>query len=110
MLLSLDFLSRILFRLLVNIVAVLLQLLFIVIFLKFGSGRIPVRLYVRSVGEEIVEIEDAPIIDSWDKISYINRPFEIYKEEGVCFFLLSLSCFFLFLFLRRKQYVPLIQL
>ncbi|KAJ4740275.1 Autophagy protein 5 [Rhynchospora pubera] len=45
-------------------------------------SRIPVRLYVRSVGEEIVDIEDAPIIDSWDKISYINRPFEIYKEEG----------------------------
>jgi hypothetical protein len=37
-----------------------------------------------------MEIEDAPIIDSWDKISYINRPFEICKGEGVFFFLPSL--------------------
>ncbi|XP_078178081.1 autophagy protein Apg5 family [Carex rostrata] len=44
--------------------------------------RIPVRLYIRSVGKEIAEVEDAPIVDSWDKISYINRPFEMYKEEG----------------------------
>ncbi|ONK74150.1 uncharacterized protein A4U43_C03F3280 [Asparagus officinalis] len=38
--------------------------------------RIPVQLYVRSVGEEIEDIEDASAMDSWDKISYINRPVE----------------------------------
>ncbi|ONK64231.1 uncharacterized protein A4U43_C07F23490 [Asparagus officinalis] len=46
------------------------------------SCRIPVRLYVRSVGEEIEDIEDASAMDSWDKFSYINRPVEVHKDEG----------------------------
>nr|CAD1840787.1 unnamed protein product [Ananas comosus var. bracteatus] len=50
-----------------------------------GSGkpcRTPVRLYVRNIGDDLDDLEDAPIIDSWERISYINRPFEIHKEEG----------------------------
>ncbi|XP_031281803.1 autophagy protein 5 isoform X3 [Pistacia vera] len=49
------------------------------------SGRIPVRLYVWSVNEDFHDLEDAPKIDSWDKISFINRPAEIHTEEGKCF-------------------------
>uniref|UniRef100_A0A5B6ZTT2 Autophagy protein 5 n=1 Tax=Davidia involucrata TaxID=16924 RepID=A0A5B6ZTT2_DAVIN len=52
------------------------------------TGRIPVRLYVWSVNEDFDDIEDAPHIDSWDKISYINRPVEIHGE-GKCFTLLD---------------------
>lgn len=47
---------------------------------QHSSGRIPVRLYIRSINEDIDDLEDAPTIDSWDKISYINRPFEIQGE------------------------------
>lgn len=50
--------------------------------LNLSSGRIPVRLYVRSIGEDIEDIEDASAMDSWDRISYINRPVEIQWEEG----------------------------
>jgi len=45
-------------------------------------GRIPVRLYLWTVNEEFDDFEDAPQIDNWDKVSYINRPVEIYKEDG----------------------------
>ncbi|KAK9284648.1 hypothetical protein L1049_023824 [Liquidambar formosana] len=44
------------------------------------TDRIPVRLYVWSVSEDFDDFEDAPQIDSWDKISYINRPVEIHRE------------------------------
>ncbi|KAG1361100.1 Autophagy protein 5 [Cocos nucifera] len=50
-----------------------------------GSGRpcrIPVRLYVRNISEDLDDLEDAVPIDNWDRISYINRPVEIRKEEG----------------------------
>lgn len=33
-----------------------------------------------SVNEDFDDLEDAPTIDSWDKISYINLPVEI--QEG----------------------------
>lgn len=46
------------------------------------AGRIPVRLYIRNVGKSLEDLEDAPIIDSWDRISYINRAVEIHKEGG----------------------------
>ncbi|XP_062029805.1 autophagy protein 5 [Rosa rugosa] len=46
-------------------------------------GRVPVRLYVWNVSEDFDDLEDAPPIDSWDKVSYINRPVEI--QEGRCF-------------------------
>jgi len=46
------------------------------------TGRIPVRLYVCSATKDFDELEDAPEIDNWDKISYINRPVEVHKEEG----------------------------
>ncbi|OVA14282.1 Autophagy-related protein 5 [Macleaya cordata] len=49
------------------------------------TGRIPVRLYVRNVGEDIDDLEDVPPIDSWDRICYINKPVEIHKEEGKIF-------------------------
>ncbi|RVW20568.1 Autophagy protein 5 [Vitis vinifera] len=46
------------------------------------TGRIPVRLYVWSVSKDFDDLEDAPQIDSWDQISYMNRPVEIHREEG----------------------------
>ncbi|XP_057491237.1 autophagy protein 5-like isoform X1 [Actinidia eriantha] len=56
--------------------------------LLYLSGRIPVRLYVCNVHEDFDDLEDAPHIDSWDKISYINRPVDI-LGEGKCFTLLD---------------------
>uniref|UniRef100_J3L8Z8 Autophagy protein 5 n=1 Tax=Oryza brachyantha TaxID=4533 RepID=J3L8Z8_ORYBR len=50
-----------------------------------GSGkpcRVPVRLYVRSVQQDLYDLEDAVPVSDWDSISYINRPFEVRKEEG----------------------------
>ncbi|KAJ1277556.1 hypothetical protein BS78_04G013200 [Paspalum vaginatum] len=50
-----------------------------------GSGkacRVPVRLYVRSVQEDLEDIEDALSVSDWESVSYINRPFEIRKVEG----------------------------
>ena len=55
---------------------------FLVLFFKLLSGRIPVRLYVWSVSKDFDDLEDAPQIDSWDQISYMNRPVEIHREEG----------------------------
>ncbi|XP_044505829.1 autophagy protein 5 [Mangifera indica] len=52
---------------------------------QMKTGRIPVRLYVWTVNEDFHNLEDAPKIDSWDKISFINRPVEIHSEEGKCF-------------------------
>ncbi|GER27241.1 autophagy protein 5 [Striga asiatica] len=48
------------------------------------TGRIPVRLYIRNIGKDIDDLEDAPIVDNWDIISYINRPVEV-NDEGKCF-------------------------
>ncbi|XP_022759391.1 autophagy protein 5 isoform X5 [Durio zibethinus] len=48
------------------------------------NGRVPVRLYVWSVSEDFDDLEDMPKVDSWEKISYINRPVEIHKEDK-CF-------------------------
>ncbi|XP_050226320.1 autophagy protein 5 [Mercurialis annua] len=52
---------------------------------QMKTDKIPVRLYVWSVSEVFEDLEDIPKIDSWDKISYINRPIEIHREEGKCF-------------------------
>ncbi|XP_020234125.1 autophagy protein 5 [Cajanus cajan] len=49
------------------------------------TGRIPVRLYLWTVNEEFDDFEDAPQIDNWDKVSYINRPVEIHREDGKFF-------------------------
>ncbi|XP_021742052.1 autophagy protein 5-like isoform X2 [Chenopodium quinoa] len=49
------------------------------------NGRIPVRLYVRIFTEMFDDLEKAPEIDSWEKISYINRPVGLNKDEGKCF-------------------------
>ncbi|CAJ1970896.1 unnamed protein product [Sphenostylis stenocarpa] len=49
------------------------------------TGRIPVRLYLWTVNEEFDDFEGAPQIDNWDKVSYINRPVEIHKEDGKYF-------------------------
>ncbi|XP_058098171.1 autophagy protein 5 isoform X2 [Magnolia sinica] len=49
------------------------------------AGRIPVRLYVRNVGEDLDDLEDASTVDSWDKLIFINLAVEIRKEEGKCF-------------------------
>jgi autophagy-related protein 5 len=49
------------------------------------TARIPVRLYVRSLNKDFENLEDVPEIDTWDDISYLNRPVEFLKEEGKCF-------------------------
>lgn len=43
-------------------------------------SRIPVRLYLWTVNNDFDDFEDAPNIDNWDKVSYINRPVEISNE------------------------------
>ncbi|PUZ73745.1 hypothetical protein GQ55_1G012200 [Panicum hallii var. hallii] len=49
----------------------------------FGKPcRVPVRLYVRGVQEDLEDIEDAMPVRDWESVSYINRPFEIRKVEG----------------------------
>ncbi|KAJ8444174.1 hypothetical protein Cgig2_030994 [Carnegiea gigantea] len=45
------------------------------------TGRIPIRLYVRTFTELFDDLEDAPEMDSWERVSYINRPVEIDKDE-----------------------------
>ncbi|KAL8200285.1 hypothetical protein R6Q57_011624 [Mikania cordata] len=52
------------------------------------SSRIPVRLYLWTVDEDFDDLEEAPHFDSWDQISYINRPVE-FKSEGRYFTLLD---------------------
>ncbi|KAK7300630.1 hypothetical protein RJT34_11478 [Clitoria ternatea] len=49
------------------------------------TGRIPVRLYLWTVNEEFDDFEDAPQIDNWDKVFYINRSVEIHNEDGKYF-------------------------
>ncbi|TYJ10088.1 hypothetical protein E1A91_A11G183900v1 [Gossypium mustelinum] len=48
------------------------------------TGRVPVRLYVLSVSKDFDDLDKIPRVDSWEKISYINRPVEIRKEDK-CF-------------------------
>nr|GEW79016.1 autophagy protein 5 [Tanacetum cinerariifolium]GEW79791.1 autophagy protein 5 [Tanacetum cinerariifolium]GEW97961.1 autophagy protein 5 [Tanacetum cinerariifolium] len=52
------------------------------------ASRIPVRLYLWTVDEDFDDLEAAPSFDSWDQISYINRPVEI-NGEGKYFTLLD---------------------
>lgn len=66
------------------------------------TGRIPVRLYVWSGGEDFDSLEDAPQIASWDNISYINRPIEIQRAEGKCFTLRDALTFLLPGFFAQK--------
>lgn len=60
--------------------------------LELWLGRVPVRLYVRRFTENFDDLEDAPQIDNWDKISYINRPVEIHGEEGKSWLLFTFLC------------------
>ncbi|OIW04429.1 hypothetical protein TanjilG_32621 [Lupinus angustifolius] len=52
---------------------------------QLKTGRIPVRLYTWTVSEDFDDLEDAPQIDNWDKVSYINRPVEVHKDDGKYF-------------------------
>ncbi|KVI03041.1 Autophagy-related protein 5 [Cynara cardunculus var. scolymus] len=45
------------------------------------ASRIPVRLYICNVDEDFDDFEEELHFDSWDQISYINRPVEINGEE-----------------------------
>ncbi|KAL0681187.1 hypothetical protein Bca4012_048034 [Brassica carinata] len=49
------------------------------------TARVPVRLYVRSVSKDFENLEDVPEMDTWDEISYLNRPVDFLREEGKCF-------------------------
>lgn len=53
------------------------------VYLFLSSGRIPVRLYIRTIAGDIDDLEDAPTVDSWEKISYINRPLEVHGEGKI---------------------------
>ncbi|CAL5189929.1 unnamed protein product [Lathyrus oleraceus] len=53
------------------------------------TSRIPVRLYLWTVNDDFDDFEDAPKIDNWDKVSYINRPVEIHKEDSKYFSLID---------------------
>ncbi|XP_074288977.1 autophagy protein 5-like [Silene latifolia] len=46
------------------------------------TGKIPIRLYVRTVLEVFDDLEDVPEIDSWESVSCINRPIEFDNDEG----------------------------
>ncbi|GMI76982.1 AUTOPHAGY 5 [Hibiscus trionum] len=48
------------------------------------TGRVPVRLYVLSLREDFDDLDEMPRVDSWEKISYINRPVQIHQED-TCF-------------------------
>ena len=37
----------------------------------------------RTILRDIDDLEDVTTIDSWDKVSYINHPVEIHREEGM---------------------------
>ncbi|KAI3813751.1 hypothetical protein L1987_18483 [Smallanthus sonchifolius] len=52
------------------------------------ASRIPVRLYLWTINEDFDDLEEAPHFDSWDQISYINRPVE-FNTEGKYFTLLD---------------------
>ncbi|WCJ25125.1 Autophagy protein 5 [Euphorbia peplus] len=52
---------------------------------QIKTGKVPVRLYVWSVTEDFEELEDIHTVDNWDKISYINHPVEVHREEGKWF-------------------------
>ncbi|KAL3527390.1 hypothetical protein ACH5RR_012046 [Cinchona calisaya] len=58
------------------------------------AGRIPVRLYVRSVNEDFNDMEDVPAVYSWDKVSYINFPVEIHENGNAspCMMLSKFLC------------------
>jgi len=45
-------------------------------------------LYVRSLNKDFENLEDVPVIDTWDDISYLNRPVEFLREEGKNFILM----------------------
>ncbi|XP_068637030.1 autophagy protein 5-like isoform X2 [Aristolochia californica] len=47
------------------------------------TGRIPVRLYVRNVEEDLDDLTDATPVNSWELISYLNQPIEICNNEGM---------------------------
>ncbi|GKB27583.1 autophagy protein 5 [Tanacetum coccineum] len=55
---------------------------------RIRRSGIPVRLYLWTVDEDFGDLEAAPNFDSWDQISYINRPVEI-NGEGKYFTLLD---------------------
>jgi autophagy-related protein 5 len=38
---------------------------------------------VRGVQEDLEDIEDAMHVSDWERVSYINRPFEIRKVQGM---------------------------
>ncbi|CAM8909810.1 unnamed protein product [Rhodiola kirilowii] len=48
------------------------------------TGRVPVRLYIWTVSEDFEDVEDAPQVDDWEKVSYVNRPVE-YQNRGKYF-------------------------
>lgn len=40
---------------------------------------------MRTIEEDVDELEDIPVVDSWEKVHYINSPVEVRgegKDEG----------------------------
>ena len=56
---------------------------------------------MRNVGEDFDNLEDAPPVNNWDDVSYINRPVEIHEE---CKATLSFSLFLVFLFFWKSLF------
>lgn len=50
--------------------------------LETNVGCVPVRLYVYLLKVDIDDLENVPEVDSWDMVTYINRPVEIHKVKG----------------------------
>ncbi|CAH1429661.1 unnamed protein product [Lactuca virosa] len=44
------------------------------------TSRIPVRLYLCNTNQDFENLETVPPFETWDQISYINRPVELNKE------------------------------
>ncbi|KAH0895889.1 hypothetical protein HID58_045457 [Brassica napus] len=62
------------------------------------TARVPVRLYVRSVSKDFENLEDVPEMDTWDEISYLNRPVQFLRKEGSNFIILKMRCTVLMIF------------
>ncbi|XP_037450568.1 autophagy protein 5-like [Triticum dicoccoides] len=54
--------------------------------------RVPVRLYMRRVQEDLEYLEDAIPVSDWESVSNINRPFEI-RKEGDFLHIYTSCCF-----------------
>lgn len=77
-------------------------------------------MYIRTFNEDFDGLEDAPAVDNWDKISYINRPVEIFGEGkqnssvygeqsfDLCYSFIILRIFHLISYLPVSPFFPIV--